>query len=384
VARSTTTFYQVSGPNTIVVVPDTQAKRREYLDEVLQTFYVQNGDLKEIVDTLRVVGDIRQLSPNTATNAIAVRDTAERVHAAGRLISSIDKAKPETVVDVLILEVDRSRLREYGLQMASSGSTGIDGAVALKDETQTVASLRNLTDANIVVSGLPALYYRLLKTDSNTRTLANPHIRITDGTAAVEKFGEEVPVPTVTIGGVSTGGVNTVPIQSNTYRNVGVNLTITPRVHANDEVTLVLNAELSSISGTGFGGFPTFGTRSIATTIRLKDGETGILAGLIRDDDRVVRSGIPGLSDLPAIGHLFAHNQKQRDETDVVLMLTPHIIRVLDLTEEDLRPIRVPREGSGAAISEGGPIVPSPIIRGGGPGGVTGGGGGGVGRGGRE
>src|SRR5205823_7397518 len=128
----------------------------------------------------------------------------------------------------------------------------------------------------------------------------------------------------------------------------GVNIGMTPRVHPNDEVTLALNIELTNVQGTGFGGLPTFGNRKVTTTLRLKDGETNILGGLIRDDERFVKDGIPGLADVPGLDHLFTKSHKEATETDVVVMLTPHILRVLALTEEDLRPLRLSREGVGA------------------------------------
>jgi general secretion pathway protein D len=135
-----------------------------------------------------------------------------------------------------------------------------------------------------------------------------------------------------------------------------------PRVHANDEVTLALTIELSNVQGTGFGGLPTFGSRKVTTTLRLKDGETNILGGLIRADERVVRDGIPGLTDVPGLAHLFTKNRREATETDVVVMLTPHIVRVLDLSEDDLRPLKLTREGSTAALIESSPVAPPPPI----------------------
>jgi len=151
-------------------------------------------------------------------------------------------------------------------------------------------------------------------------------------------------VPVTTFAPIAAGGVNTQPITSFVYENIGVNIDITPRTHHDDEVTLALRVSLSSISGTGFANLPTFGNREIATTVRLKDGETNMLAGLIRDDERTVMAGIPGLSDIPVVGHLFASNHKESQQTDIILTLTPHIIRVLDLTESDLRPFRLGRD----------------------------------------
>ncbi len=341
---STQTFYRITAPRTITLVPDSPAKRREYEESVVRTFYLSNADIKEVIDLLRIVVDVRQISPITATNAIALKDTPERIAAAAQLIAAIDKARPEIVIDVEILEVDRNRLREYGLQFASSGAAGIAGSVDINSANLSLQSIKNLTQSDVLLSGLPSLYYRLLKTDASTRTLANPQLRTSDGLPAQARFGEEVPVPVTTFAPIAAGGINQQPITSFAYRTVGVNIDITPRTHHDDELTLAVKVSLTSLAGTGFAGAPTFGNREITTTIRLKDGETSMLAGLIRDDERTELSGTPGLSDLPLIGRLFATHLKESKQTDIVLTLTPHIVRVLDLSEGDLRPFRLGRD----------------------------------------
>ena len=157
-------------------------------------------------------------------------------------------------------------------------------------------------------------------------------------------------MPVTTFSPIATGGIAQQPITSYTYRNIGVNIEITPRTHLDNDVTLALKLKVNSISGTGFGGLPTFGNREVNTQIRLRDGETNMLAGLIRDDERRSLEGIPAISDLPLVGHIFGHSKNTRDQTDVILMLTPHIVRVLDLTEEDLRAFAVgPNSGVGSA-----------------------------------
>jgi len=350
---STHTFYHVTAPKTITIIPDTPAKRREYEESIIRTFFLSNADLKETIDLLRIVVDIRQISPTTATNSISIKDTPERVAAAAKLINAIDKARPEVVIEVELLEVNRTKLQEYGLQIASPGSPGISGAADVNRNDFRLANLNNLTAADVFLSGIPGLYYRLLKSDQATRTLASPHLRTAEGLTATARFGEEVPVPVTTFAPIAAGGVNTQPITSYTYRNVGVNIDITPRLHHDDEVSLALKITLSSLgTTTGFGGLPTFGNREISTTIRLKDGETNMLAGLIRDDERSVLSGIPGLSDVPMLGRLFASTHRETQQTDIILTLTPHIVRVLDLTEADLRPFRLGREGGAASFGE--------------------------------
>jgi general secretion pathway protein D len=358
VTSSTRNFFKVTAPRTITIAPDTPAKRREYEDEVVRTFYLSNAELKETIDLLRIVVDLRRLAGVPGTNAITIKDTPERLAAAGRIITAIDKSRPEVVIDVELLEVDRKRLREFGLQVASPGSPGINGAADVNQEGLTLESLRKLTSADVFLTGVPALYYRLLKSDTNTRALASPQLRTAEGIPAQAKFGERVPVPVTVFSPIATGGVPQQPVTSFNYENIGVNIDITPRVHHNDDVSLALKVEVSNVSGEGFGGLPTFGNRFINTVIRLKDGETNMLAGLIRDDERRVLEGVPGLSDLPVVGRLFSRNRRETQETDIILTLTPHIVRVLDLTEADLRPFRL-GGGRGSAPTGESPAGPA-------------------------
>ena len=350
VTASTRNFYKISAAKTITVIPDTPAKRREDEDEIIRTFFLSNAEVKETLDLLRLVVDNRRLSPVAGVNAIAIKDTPDKIAAAARVITAIDKARAEVVIDVELLEVDRSRMHEYGLQLASPGdppSAGINGNLDANRSDLTLRDLRSLSSADVFVTGLPGLYYRLLKTDGATRTLANPHLRTSDGVPSSARFGEDVPVPSVTFAPIASGGVNQQPITSFTYRTVGVNIELTPRLHHDDDISLRLKLEVSSLSGVGFNNLPTFGTRYVETTIRLRDGETNMLAGLIRDEERTTLEGIPGLSDVPIIGRLFGHTRRETKQTDIVLMLTPRIVRVLDLDIEDLRPFRVGRDSNG-------------------------------------
>ena len=357
VTAMTRTFYRVTAQKTITIIPDTAAKRREYEDSIVQTLFLSNADLKEVIDLLRIVVDVRQITGVTGVNALAIQDTPEHVAAAARLITAIDKARPEVVIDVELLEVDRTRLREFGLQIASPGSDGISGSIDVNRDGLTLQDLSKLTRADVFVTGVPGIYYRLLKNDSNTRILANPQLRTSEGIAAQAKFGEEVPVPVTTFAPIATGGINQQPITSFNYRPIGVNIDITPRMHHDDEVSLTLRIELSSISGTGTGvteGLPTFASRQITSTIRLRDGQTNMLAGLIRDEERTVLAGVPGLIDIPLVGRMFARNRKESTQTDIILTLTPHIVRTLQVTEADLRPFRLGRGagGGGGALDQ--------------------------------
>ena len=178
---ATRTFYRVTSQRTVTIIPDTPQKRREYEDSVVQTLYLSNADLKEVIDLLRIVVDVRQVTGVTALNAVALQDSPEHIAAAVRLIAAIDKARPEVVIDVELLEVDRSRLRDYGLQVASPGSDGISGSIDANRDGMTLQDLTNLTRSDVFITGLPGVYYRLLKNDSNTRILANPQLRTSEG-----------------------------------------------------------------------------------------------------------------------------------------------------------------------------------------------------------
>jgi len=361
---ATRTFHRVTGPETIIVVNNTPAKQREYLQEYEAMFVLQNGDVEETMNALRAVSDMRFISPGPTPNTIVARDTLERLQAAGRFLQAFDKAPPEVAVYVEVMEVDRSTLREYGAQIASPGSVGVEGSLDVNRDDLTLENLRNLSRADVLTGGIPALYYRLLKTDGRTRTLANSNIRILDGVSASTSFGQEVPVRTTVINPITQGGLAIQPQVSYTYRNIGVNLGITPRTHPNDDITLDLEIELSTVAGISFDGLPSFGQRKVNTSIRLRDGETNILAGLIRDDERTTRETIPLLGEIPVIGQLFGRDRQEAEQTDVVIMLTPHILRVLSISEEDLRPLLLPSNQSGATIFEGIPIAPpAPVVR---------------------
>ena len=356
VAASTRNFFRVTAPRTVTIIPDTPAKRREYEEEIVRTFYLSNADVAETIDLLRLVIDLRRLAPVTATNSISIKDTPERIEAAARLLKAIDKARAEVIIEVQLLEADRQTLREYGLQFATPGSPGINSELGIINDGLTLDDVWRLSGADVFVANLPSLFVRLLESHSNTRILANPHLRTSDGVTAEARFGERVPVPVTTFTPIAAGGISQQPITSFNYENIGVNIEITPRIHHNDEVSLSLGVEISNISGTGFGDLPQFGNRAITTTIRLRDGETNILAGLIRDDERETLEGIPGLSSVPVLGRLFGRNKTETQETDIVLTLTPHIIRVLDLDETDLLPFRV---GPGRRLVRGGRSRPA-------------------------
>ena len=355
VAATTQNFFRITAPLTVTIIPDTPNKRREYEQEIVRTFYLSHADVTETIDLLRLVIDLRRLAPVTATNSISIKDTPERIDAAAKLLKAIDKARPEVVIEVQLLEADRQTLREYGLQFANVGTAGISAVAGLTQQSQTLDQVQRLGGSDVFIADIPSLFMRLIASDTSTRILANPHLRTADGVAATAAFGERVPVPVTTFAPIAAGGVSQQPITSFNYENIGVNIEITPRIHHNDEVSLALDVEISNISGTGFGDLPQFGNRNIVTSIRLRDGETNVLAGLIRDDEREVLEGVPGFNRIPILGRLFGRNKTETQETDIILTLTPHVIRGIELEENDLLPFAVGRDAT-SGLAGGAPI----------------------------
>jgi general secretion pathway protein D len=349
------TFHTVGGEKVINVIPDTAAKRREYEQQVVKTFFLSNADLREVIDLLRIVLGSRRVAPLPGQNAITINDAPDKIAAAEHIINTIDKKKAEVIVEVELLEVSRNKLAEYGIELTSSiNGGGIKGAIFPspfklgKDDTGRTVQLGALTlkdnpyDAsNLLISNLPGVVYTLLKTDGSTRILAHPRLRTSDGQTAQARFGQQVPVPVTTFTAIATGGLNSQPFTSFNYKDVGVNIDLTPRVHDDGEVTLLLKLDISSLSDSigvaGVQGLPTFNSRIVTSQLRLKDGETTALAGLISDTERSNLTGIPGLSDLPLVGRLFGHSRREVVQTDIILTLTPHIVMRPEITVEDLR-----------------------------------------------
>lgn len=332
------TFHRVLEAHVINVITDTPTKRREFEQQVVKTFFLSNADLKETIDMIRIVLGARRVAPLPGANALTINDTPDKVAAAERIIDMVDKNRAEVVVEVEILEVNRGHLKDYGIEITSGVSgTGIAGGIFPNPSGVTTLDENPYKKSNLVLTSLPGVIYRLLQTDSTTRVLANPQLRASEGQTAQARFGDQVPVPVTTFSPIATGGVSQQPITSFEYKNVGVNIDLTPRVHHDGEVSLNLKVDISSQGPAGFQGLPTFNSRTVTSVIRLKDGETSILAGLISDQERTSLTGVPGLASLPFLGRLFARNQSEVTQTDIVMTLTPHVLRRPALTEEDLR-----------------------------------------------
>ncbi len=347
-------FFKIWDENTILIADDNQQKHKEYDDLVIQTFYLSNADVKDVQVLLRTLLDARQLAQNDRLNAITIRDTPDRVQVAQKIIESNDKAKSELIVDIELLELNRTMLQNLGIDLFGPGG-GSGKSLNVTYGGGTSVPLNNLgvlkQAGSYLLGPIPGVVVNFLKTDADAQVIAKPQVRVSEGEKATVRIGDRIPIPTTTFNAAPTvGGTVGVPITSFTYQNVGINIDIEPRVHHNREITLKLKVEVSSLAGqvSAGGGLtqPIIGTREIDTTIRLKDAETNLLAGLIREEERKSLSGLPGLSSIPVVRRIFGNTETSIQQTDIVLTLTPHIIRIPDVTEEDLLPLWVGTEGN--------------------------------------
>jgi general secretion pathway protein D len=343
-------FYKVLDEKTVIVVEDTPQNRRDYEDLVVKTFFLSNADVKDINNMLRALIDARRIATNEQLNSVVIRDTADKVAIAERLINANDKAKAEVLIDIEMIQVDSTKLRDIGMALSSYSYTlGVDatklgastpgGAVPITSIPDITRSMWSMV--------LPTVTVNLIKSAGEAQALAQPQLRITEGQKGSLVIANQEPIPTTTFNTSQTIGGNIVPITAFQYKDVGIKIEIEPRVHHNNEVTLKLKVEASDKTGeVTYSGqtMPTFGTRNVDTVIRLKEGETSMLAGLIRLRKTTSESGLPFLSDLPVLGALFRNNRNEQIRSDLVLTLTPHIIRNPDITEEDLAPLWVGTE----------------------------------------
>jgi general secretion pathway protein D len=355
-------FWKPVTENIIMVIPDQPQKRRDYEEQLVKTFYLSNTvqpqDLTEIVTGLRQLLDLKRIMQLNSQNAIMVRDSPDKLILAEKMIRDIDKAKPEVVIQVEVLEARIDRLRDLGIlpgQHASisvippSSTTTTPATGGTSTNTPlTLNQLRHLTGADYSVT-LPSFTANAILTDTSTRIIQNPEIRSVDGQIAKLKIGDRIPIATgsfqagVGVGGV--GGVGSVSPLVNTqfqYLDVGVNVDITPRVHPNHEISLKVKVEVSSHTGDAtIGGItqPIISQRLIEHDIRLKEGEVNILGGLIQRTDSKTLNGWPGLAKMPLLHYLFSDNQTEHQEDEVLIVMIPRIVRVPELTKANLRSV---------------------------------------------
>ncbi len=344
-------FYKVLDKNSIIIAEDTPQNRREYEDLVIKTFFLSNADVKDIDKLLRSLIEARRLSTNEQLNAITLRDTADKVAIAEKLIRINDKAKAEVLIDVEILIMATSKNSNIGTALSTySFNLGLDTASInpdAPDGTLGLDDFANISRGDWFIN-VPSILINLAKSSGEAEVLAQPQLRITEGEKASLMIGDQVPIPVTSFNTGYQGSPGSVtPITSFQYRDVGIQIEVEPRVHHNREITLDLKVEISNIGETisvGETEAITIGTRTITSVIRLKSGETSLLAGLIRRDKTKGVTKTPLLGDIPWLGRLFRNETTTDKNTDLVLTLTPQIIRFPDITEEDLAPVWVGTE----------------------------------------
>jgi general secretion pathway protein D len=361
-------FWQPMTSNVILVAPDNPQKRRDLQDEEVKTFYLSNTltpqDLTEVVTGLRQLLDLRRVTQVNSQNAIVVRDTPDKIKLAAKIIGDIDKAKPEVLIHVQVLTASINRLRDLGLlpgqsvtltfnptcanqPNSTSSSCGTSTSSTASSAAQiALNNIKNLSTADYSLT-LPGATANAILTDNQTKIIQDPEVRVSDGEKATLKVGERVPVATgsfqagVGVGAAGGAGVvNPLVNTQFTYIDVGVNIEVTPRVHPDGDVSMKVSVGVSEIDGTSnIGGInqPIIGQRTIEHDIRLKNGEASMLGGLIQRTDTKNINGIPGLAQLPMLRYLFSDNSTSVQESEVLIIMTPHVIRFPNISAENLR-----------------------------------------------
>ncbi len=343
----THTFWKVVTSNTILVVPDNPSNRRDYQTEVTRTVYLDNSlkpaDRTAITTALKQILAIQKIIDNPSANAIIIRDTPEKVKQAVALIHDLDRGKAEIMIDVTVLEADADRVRELGLTPAtvsSSGSVayGLQGGAIYNPLSQS--TLGGHFGVNSYGLVLPSAIANAILNDSTTHIMQNPEVRVTDGDTATLRIGSRVPyatgsfgLPTAATGMTSqTGsGYGLVTNTQFQFQDVGVNVDLTPHLLPDGEIAIHAKIEISSVQpSVSIAGVnePTFGQRQIEHDIRLEEGETSVLGGLLQTTDTSTVSGIPGLASIPGLKYLFSDTKHEKVQTDVLIMLTPRVIRL--------------------------------------------------------
>ena len=358
-ALESKTFWQPVSANTIIVAADTAGKRKELEGNVMKAFYLRNiatpAELQEAANTIRGLLDVTrvQLIPNQ--NAIVLRGTPDQMVLAEMLLSDIDKPKAEVVINIAVLEVSRDRVRTLGISPPTSGSivleaptsgTGSGGGGG--GNQFPLNTISKLTPGNFLVT-IPGATLSILMSDSNTKVIQNPEIRALDNEKASLKIGDRIPIATGSFG-ATAGGVSPLVNTQFQYLDVGVNVDIVPHVHSESEVTLKMSLEISNVSGSqNIGGInqPVIGQRRIDHETRLQDGDVSLVGGILEDTETQALSGYPWITKIPILKYLFAQEDKEKHEKEIVFAITPHIVRPQELTEQNLRVVDV---GNGTSV----------------------------------
>jgi general secretion pathway protein D len=359
-------FYKVMNPKTIMIIPDNAQKRAQYEEQVIVSFPLSYIDSQELAQTInQVIRPVGQaLAPavtaNKGTNTVTIRATTAMMGIIERMIETLDKPRAEVVVDVQILEVSRTRAKQYGLDLGTyainavfspevdpriaAGGTTTDNGTTLNPRPFNLNTITRGVSTSDFYLAVPSAVVRFLETDSETKVIAKPQLRGAEGSDLKLNLGEDIPVPSTTFTPLAQGGANFNPLTSFTYRPVGVTVQMTPRVSVEGDIQLKLMIESSNLgAGITIAGqeLPSFGSRKVETDLRLREGESTLLAGLLQEQQRRQLSGIPWVMHLPVIKQLFSNNDQSIQQSDVVMLLTPRIVRSREFTANDLGPIYI-------------------------------------------
>ena len=372
-ATMTHTFWKPLSANAIFVTTDSLPKRRDFEDNAVQVFYLTNlttpQELQEISTVLRTVADIKKVFTYGTMNAIIARGTPDQILLAEKLVNDLDKPKSEVVVDVIVMEANRTKSRSLAAALSSDGTAaGINTQIQFTPRnpvllaTPTPTSTATPTTTTATTTGqlialsrvghistgdfsvtMPGALLQATMADSATKVLQSPQVRAASGQKASLRIGEKYPIASGGIQpfGGTTGGYGGL-YQNFTFADIGVNVDITPTVHGDKEVTLKVVLEISSLLSTvNVGGIsqPIIGQRKVEHEIRIREGEVSLLGGLMEDDDTKSSSGVPGLSSIPILGHLFTSNTVSKDRNELLIALVPHIVRTAGITDINLRAI---------------------------------------------
>jgi general secretion pathway protein D len=351
---------KVLNENTVFVFPNTPQKLREYQELVVKGFYLANADVKQTANMIRTLVKTRDIFIDEKINLLVIKDTPAAIRLAERLIAAQDLAESEVMLEVEVLEVATNRLLELGIRWPDSlgigvqGAAGVPGGITLREWRTGGSDLVQLTFSN------PLFLFSLKQQDGVTNVLANPRIRVKNKEKARVHIGDRVPVITTTA--AATGGFVS---ESVTYLDVGLKLEVEPVISLDDEVSIKVGLEVSNIvrevRGTGSNSLTyQIGTRNAATNLRLRDGETQVLAGLINDDERRTADRVPGLGELPVAGRLFSHTRDASNRTEIVLLITPRLMRTVARPDPTALEFPAGTEASSAVRFGVTPIPPLP------------------------
>lgn len=354
VAIQSKTFWRPLSSNTIMVSADTGSKRKDLEQSVMKTFYLHNAatpaDLQQAAGTLKGILDISHIQVTPELRSLTIRGTPDQMVLAQKLLGDIDKPKSEVVIDVIVMEVSRDRLHTFGVvppttvsaSIAPGGSSGSGSS----GSGLTLSSFAGLAAGDISVS-VPGASFTALSSDSGTKVIQRPEIRAMDSEKASLKIGDRIPIATGSYQSGITTGVNT----QFQYIDVGVNIDITPYIHSGNDVTLKMSLEVSSVTGEqSIDGVtePTIGQRRIEHEARLADGEVNLIGGILEDTESKSMSGLPWLTKIPILKYLFGQEAKQRQQSEIVFAIIPHIIRSTEVTDDNLKMVDL---GSGGTVT---------------------------------